>query len=70
METDNLKLTNIPDMKEVWEAICSLDSDSAPGPDGFTGHLFQLNWDTIQHDIVISGTTLTLIPKIEKPGVS
>lgn len=78
----NSRLTAIPELQEIWDAISHLSSDSAPGPDGFTGHFFRGCWQIIQSDMVemiqgyflgdylshnIMATSLTLIPKIAKP---
>jgi hypothetical protein len=51
--TINLEALNIPhhDLADleapiseegVWKAICSLPSDKAPGPDGFTGNFYKV----------------------------
>jgi hypothetical protein len=37
---------------EVWQAVCLMPQDKAPGPDGFTGRFFKLCWPIIQHDIM------------------
>lgn len=37
---------------EIWKAIQSLDPDSAPGPDGFTGAFFVNCWDIVKDDVV------------------
>lgn len=78
----NSKLVAIPSAKEIWDAIITLSADSAPGDDGFTGHFFRGCWEIIQSDMVdmiqgfflgdylhhkIMSTSLTLIPKIDKP---
>lgn len=65
-------------VKEVKDAVFSLNKDSASGPDGFSGEFFHNFWDIIEEDIVavvmtffcgmdlpryITHTTLALIPK-------
>jgi hypothetical protein len=37
---------------EVWQAICLMPQDKAPGPDGFTGHFFKRYWLLIRQDIM------------------
>jgi hypothetical protein len=37
---------------EVWQAICLMPQDKAPGPDGFTGHFFKRCWPLIHPDIM------------------
>lgn len=81
LDMNNL-LCAIPTSQEIWESICSLSADSAPGMDGFTGHFFRGCWNTIQADFVdmiqgfflgdylqqrVTATSITLIPKITKP---
>ena len=38
--------------EEVIEAINSMPSDKAPGPDGFTGLFFKKCWGIIKHDLM------------------
>ncbi|XP_020596254.1 uncharacterized protein LOC110036200 [Phalaenopsis equestris] len=45
--TANLKLTEIPDEEEIWEAMNSIDSNKAAGPDGFTAEFYKKSWDII-----------------------
>lgn len=82
-EVMNRDLEAIPTTQEIWDSIQSLSPDSAPGPDGFTGHFFRGCWDIIQADVVemvkgfflgdhlnkfIKSTLLILIPKVENPA--
>ncbi|XP_048615950.1 uncharacterized protein LOC125588571 [Brassica napus] len=68
--------------EEVREAIFSIKADSAPGPDGMTGHFFQKFWPTIGEEVTkeiqevfVKGTLpddwnftyLCLLPKIANP---
>ncbi|XP_026445232.1 uncharacterized protein LOC113345771 [Papaver somniferum] len=41
----------IPTQEEIKEAVFGLDSDSAPGPDGFLGCFYRHCWDIIQLDL-------------------
>lgn len=81
-EDMNAKLIEVPTTREIWDAVSQLSPDSAPGVDGFTGHFFRVCWQIIQSDIVemiqgfflgdylhhtVTSTSLTLIPKIDKP---
>lgn len=61
--TVNLEELNIPrfDMsdletpfteEEVWKTICSLPSNKAPGPDGFTGNFYKACWPLIKDDVM------------------
>lgn len=80
----NSMLCAVPNTTEIWDAICSLSTDSAPGIDGYTGHFFRGCWQIIQQDMIdmihgfllgdyrhyhITSTSLTLIPKVNKPRV-
>lgn len=75
-------ICTLPSKQEIWEAVCSLSADSAPGVDGFTGHFFHGCWKIIQSDVVdmvrgfflgdylhagVSTTLITLLPKIDNP---
>ena len=44
-------LTLLPSMAEVYNAIFSLNKDSAPGPDGFGAIFFQTYWEVIKQDV-------------------
>jgi len=90
--TVNLEELNVPgfdlselDMPfsedEVWKTICSLPSNKAPGPDGFTRKFYKMCWPIIKRDImaavsavwsrkmgnfgVLNSAYITLIPKKE-----
>ena len=41
-----------PFSEEVIEAINSMPSENAPGPDGFTGLFFKNCWGSIKHDLM------------------
>ena len=90
--TVNLEELNIPrfdmsDMEtpfteeEIWKTICSLPSNKAPGPGGFTGNFYKACWPLIKDDIMaavsavwsrkfgnfnlLNSAYITLIPKKE-----
>lgn len=71
-----------PTNQEVRDAIFSIDLDSAPGPDGYSGCFFQSAWNVIQNDVhnaivaffgraeltkFYTHTCLVMIPKIGSP---
>lgn len=51
-DTTNNILTMIPTMEEVKNAVFSLNSDGAPGPDGFGACFFQNYWEIINKDVL------------------
>ena len=68
--------------EEIREAVFSLGSTKAPGPDGFSGKFYQSAWPEISESVcsmifeffagdselnVLNETNITLIPKIPKP---
>ncbi|XP_060184581.1 uncharacterized protein LOC132614194 [Lycium barbarum] len=50
---DEAKIEELPTEEEVKEAVFSLNSESASGPDGFTGLFYQKCWDTIKEDVTM-----------------
>ncbi|XP_027155903.1 uncharacterized protein LOC113756420, partial [Coffea eugenioides] len=77
---ENDMLLKSPSVEEVHTVICSLDSQSAAGPDGFGGGFYQSCWECIKDDFMdavqdffagasmprgFSSTTITLLPKKE-----
>ncbi|KAL9666748.1 hypothetical protein QQ045_001086 [Rhodiola kirilowii] len=79
-EEENRALASPPEPTEVYDQIKSMNGDSAPGPDGFSGRFYIKCWGIIRDDFMaaialffqgfqlptsITGTTLTLIPKVE-----
>ena len=78
---DNDMLTEVPSADEVKRAVFDLNGDSAPGPDGFSGHFYHYFWHIIGVDVVkstqqfflhnyimpnLNSNLLILIPKV--PG--
>ena len=72
-------LTNIPSVEEIKTAVFSLSVDSAPEPDGFSGHFYHRFWDIIHNDVQnaviwfftrgrlpkgLNASFVTLIPKM------
>ncbi|XP_027156871.1 uncharacterized protein LOC113758040 [Coffea eugenioides] len=79
-QEDNDMLLKSPSVEEVHKVICSLDPQSAAGPDGFGGGFYQSCWECIKDDFMdavkdffagatmprgFSSTTITLLPKKE-----
>ncbi|XP_057779485.1 uncharacterized protein LOC130998068 [Salvia miltiorrhiza] len=77
-EEQNKGLVSIPDDTEITAAVFSLDGNSSPGPDGFSGLFFQNCWSLIKNDVIkavksfflhtylpvgCNANTLILIPK-------
>jgi hypothetical protein len=70
---------------EVWQAICLMPQDKAPGPDGFTGHFFKSCWPLIWADVkaavdslynyrsqdlnLLNKANIVLIPKKGRCGI-
>ncbi|XP_074314256.1 uncharacterized protein LOC141649465 [Silene latifolia] len=68
--------------EEIKEAFFKVPIDKSPGPDGYTSGFFKDSWDIVESDICsaihdffstgkrlkqINATTITLIPKCERP---
>ncbi|XP_059295493.1 uncharacterized protein LOC132048825 [Lycium ferocissimum] len=75
---DNVLLEEQPSMEEVKKVVFELSSDSACGPDGFSGIFYQKCWEVIKVDVFnvvkaffeghtlhksINHTKLVLLPK-------
>ncbi|XP_020599664.1 uncharacterized protein LOC110039059 [Phalaenopsis equestris] len=56
--TVGLKLTGIPNEKEIWNAISSIDSNKSAGPDGFTAEFYKKSWEIIKADVIAVVTSL------------
>jgi hypothetical protein len=39
---------------EIWQAICLMPQDKAPGSDGFMGHFFKTSWHLIHNDVMVA----------------
>ncbi|XP_042505579.1 uncharacterized protein LOC122082168 [Macadamia integrifolia] len=50
-EWDRGRLDGIPSDSEIKNAVWDLDSDNAPGPDGFPGAFYKSCWDIISSDL-------------------
>jgi len=50
-DTTNNILTMLPTMEEVKNVVFGLNSDGAPGPDGFRACFFQSFWEIINNDV-------------------
>eukprot|EP00253_Pinus_taeda_P015907 PITA_15907 len=48
---DNTELSKPIIEEEIIKTIWSMDSDKAPGPDGFTIHFYKVCWDIIKNDL-------------------
>eukprot|EP00253_Pinus_taeda_P004292 PITA_04292 len=81
-DEDNAELGKPVTEEEIIKTIWSMDSDKAPGPDGFTIHFYKVCWDIIKNDLQkmvrgfmskakVGGSTnstyLALIPKDSNP---
>ncbi|XP_026430553.1 uncharacterized protein LOC113327591 [Papaver somniferum] len=75
---DQEMLDSIPTTEEIKKIVFEMNSDSAPGPDGFPGSFYKSCWDIIQLDLKnaiqfcwrrrfipkgLNSNFLTLIPK-------
>eukprot|EP00253_Pinus_taeda_P024857 PITA_24857 len=49
---DNFALINPITEEEIIKVIWSMDSDKAPGPDGFTIHFYKTYWDIVKADLL------------------
>lgn len=49
---DNELLYATPSESEIHDVVFNMSSDSAPGPDGFTGAFYQRAWTTIAREVV------------------
>ena len=67
-------------MEEVHDVVFAMPVESAPGPDGFSGKIFQVSWEFIKEDILLAvnfflkggampmsvcSILLSLIPKVK-----
>lgn len=82
-ERINTMLTLLPTEEEIFQAVFSLNKDSAPGPDGFGALFFQTFWDIVKNDATkavlqffstgwilpnYNANNIVLIPKTKNAG--
>lgn len=51
-DKQNECLVQLPQAKEIKEAVFSIHPDKAPGPDGFSASFFHANWDVLGPAVV------------------
>ncbi|KAM5549757.1 hypothetical protein ABKV19_000925 [Rosa sericea] len=83
-DSENCSLLAIPSAEDVKNVVFSMNVDSAPGPDGYTGHFFQASWDVVGLDVVravrsffqsgyilpnLNSSFVALIPKVQEANV-
>jgi hypothetical protein len=51
---ENAMLTAMPLQDEIKSAVFDLNGETAPGPDGYSGHFYQHFWHIIDTDVVKS----------------
>ena len=79
----NLELTKDFSDVKIYEAICQIRDDKAPGPDGLTARFYKECWDIVGNDVIqevklffgtshmkfgINHTNICMIPKITNPS--
>ena len=79
-EAENSSLTAIPTVTEITRAVFSMDPESSPGPDGFSGLFYHCCWDIIKDEVIgfvlqffktgwiypnKNSSFIALIPKVE-----
>ncbi|XP_020598088.1 uncharacterized protein LOC110037721 [Phalaenopsis equestris] len=55
--TTSLKLSDILNEKEIWNAISSIDNNKSAGPDGFTAGFYKNSWEIIKADVIAAVTS-------------
>ena len=50
-EDDNSMLVRCPSNDKITKVVFALNSNSAPGPDGFRGSFFHGYWDIVGSDV-------------------
>ncbi|XP_026428985.1 uncharacterized protein LOC113324926 [Papaver somniferum] len=81
-QQDNISLCSIPEEEEIREALFSMNSWGAPGPDGFPPGFYQNHWSELKTDIdswvqivfrdkkfkqEMNHTSISLTPKTKTP---
>nr|XP_027099048.1 uncharacterized protein LOC113718336 [Coffea arabica] len=79
-QEDNEIMKQLPTMEEIHEVVFGMDTQSAPGPDGFGAGFFQSCWDMVKDDLLMaiqdffqgmeqprswSHSMVVLIPKVD-----
>ncbi|XP_004306169.1 PREDICTED: uncharacterized protein LOC101307720 [Fragaria vesca subsp. vesca] len=82
--SENDSLLAIPTADEVKNVVFSMNADSAPGKDGYTGHFFQACWDVVGLYVIgaiksffqtgyilpnLNSNFVALIPKVQEADV-
>ncbi|XP_020581221.1 uncharacterized protein LOC110025224 [Phalaenopsis equestris] len=63
--TTNLKLTEIRDEEEIWEAMNSIDINKATGPHRFTAEFYKKSWDIIKPEVI--AVVANFFPRKQSP---
>ncbi|MCI29483.1 RNA-directed DNA polymerase (Reverse transcriptase), partial [Trifolium medium] len=50
-EAMNDMLTKLPSLEEVKDVVFGMNSNGAPGPDGYGAYFFQNYWNIVGHDV-------------------
>lgn len=81
-EVSALRMTEPISGTEVWEALTDIDSDKAPGPDGYTMGFYKAAWPVVGDEVSkavtqffetgkmlrqVNATLITLAPKVQIP---
>lgn len=51
---DNCSLNEMPQEREVREALSSIEADSCPGSYGFGSFLFLACWNIVKEDVMLA----------------
>lgn len=70
--------------EEMKRTMFSLNSNKAPGPDGYSAHFFKSAWEIVSQDVIeaiksffasgkllreVNSTIMVLVPKVPNPTV-
>ncbi|XP_027174232.1 uncharacterized protein LOC113773826 [Coffea eugenioides] len=66
--SDSEVLEMVPTIEEVRRVIFSIDGDSAPGPDGYSGKFFLFAWEVVSR--ILAERLAPLLPRIVSPNQS
>jgi hypothetical protein len=82
-DEENSELSNIPDEREIYDAIVNLGLNKAPGPDEMAGLFYKSYWPIVKPSVIASvqsffrggfllkefnHSNISLIPKIDNPS--